>query len=110
MGEYGVLETKVMVPEGEIKEQLFTKEGTIMPMNLMYLDVPHMFCNTKVGMDLMYTLAKVENIELFQKKSVQILIDNQYAYWYKRSRWLFGYPLVAQLVIFWYWSNIVITG
>lgn len=41
-----------------------------MPMNLMYLDVPHMFCKTNVGMDLMYTLAKVDKIELFQKKSV----------------------------------------
>lgn len=39
-------------------------------MNLMYLDVPHMFCKTNVGMDLMYTLAKVDKIELFQKKSV----------------------------------------
>ena len=61
-------------------------------------------------MDLMYTLAQADNIELFQKKSVQILIDHQYSHWQKRSNWMFGFPLIAQLVIFWFWSNIVIVG
>lgn len=72
MGEYGIMETSIWAPEKQTKAKMFDKSGTIAPMNLMYLDVPHMYNKTKVGMDLMYTLAKVEeaNIALFQNKSV----------------------------------------
>jgi len=40
MGEYGRILTDIWVPESEIKEKMFEKNGPKYPMKLNYLDIP----------------------------------------------------------------------
>ena len=79
-----------------------------MPMNLQYYDAPDIYRHTPVGMDFIWALHKTDNLELFALKSVQILIDNHWSYWRRLNTLLFGLPILANLLIFWYWSNIVL--
>lgn len=39
-----------------------------------------------------------------------MLIDYQYNYWNNQQYWAIGLPMICQLIIFWYWSNIVIAN
>jgi len=38
-GEYGIIEASVWAEEKYIKHELFSKDGTLQPMELQFLDV-----------------------------------------------------------------------
>ena len=77
-------------------------------MELMYLDIPVMHTHTPEGMDLVDALAFSKDTSLFALKSVQILIDAQSEHWLKIDYLAFFLPEVIQLLVFWYWSNLVL--
>ena len=89
---------------------MFKDKGKLQPMDLQYLDVPNIHINTPVGKDFIYGLAECEDLELFNNGVIQILIDNHWEFWRSYSRFSYGLPLVIQLLVFWYWSNIVIVN
>ena len=77
-------------------------------MKLEYLDIPYVYCNTEAGAMFIYALKESDDLSLFARKSVQIMIDEHHQYWSSRIFWGTGFPMIIQLVAFWYWSNIVI--
>jgi len=79
-------------------------------MDLRYLDAPNIHKNTPVGMDFVKALSKCGDLELFNNGVIQILLDNHWKYWSFWSRVLVGLPLVIHLLVFWYWSNIVVVN
>ena len=109
-GTYGSITTPIWHNEGLIRNQMFSKTGKLQPMDLQYIDVPNIHKNTPVGKDFIYGLAECENLELFKNGVVQILIDNHWKYWVRYSLWSYGLPLIIQLAVFWYWSNIVLVN
>jgi len=79
-------------------------------MDLQYVDVPNIHTNTPVGMDFVKALSDCEDLELFNNGVIHILIDNHWQYWSFWSRVFVGLPLSIHLLVFWYWSNIVLVN
>jgi len=55
-GEYGYLNTSIWAPENEMKKEMFEDSGPLQPMNLVYVDVPHLYYNTPIGFDFIEAL------------------------------------------------------
>lgn len=108
MHEYGIIKTEIWTQESNIKDELFDNDKTLMPQKLSYVDIPHLYRRTPEGYKFLKALEKFEDISLFGRKSVQILIDFQYEYWNRHQYYSIGVPMTIQLGVFWYWSNIVI--
>ena len=108
MDDYGLLFTKIWVPESEIKEQLFDKKKALTPMNLQYLDLPYITRPTQAGFDFIYALAECETLDIFNLKSIQIVIDCHARYWDRINYLFVGLPMMVNLLLFWYWSNVVL--
>ena len=108
MGEYGLMFTKIWVPESEIKEEMFDKKKALTPMNLQYLDMPHITRPTREGFDFIYALAECETLEIFDLKSIQIVIDCHARYWDRINYLFVGFPMMINLLLFWYSSNIIL--
>ena len=79
-------------------------------MTLKYLDMPFIYRPTKQGFDFIYALTKAEDLDLFSLKSVQIVIDSHASYWYRRNHLFYGLPMVINLAVFWFWSNVVLVN
>ena len=80
-----------------------------MPMNLEYLDIPFVHKNTPIGKKLMSTLNTTKDLEIFEHSSVQILIDSHLAHWTNIYRLCVIFPATLQLLVFWLWSNVIIS-
>ena len=57
---------------------------------------------------MIYALEQCENMEFFNNSVVQMIIDNQWAYWRPRSFLFLGAPMIVQLFVFIFWSNFII--
>ena len=88
---------------------MFEKQGTFQPMNLRYLDMPFFYHHSELGFEFVNALEECENLDLFKLPSVQIMIDSQMDYWYNVIGFGLALPLILQLIIFWYYSNVVIS-
>ena len=108
MEDYGLMYTNIWVPESDIREKLFDPKQALSPMNLQYLDLPYIFGPTRKGFDFIYALSQCENMDIFTLKSVQIVIDCHARYWDKLNYLCVGLPMLINLLVFWYWSNIVL--
>ena len=108
MGEYGMVRAKIWDSENKMKEALFDETKSLQPMVMQYMDVPQLHYNTLEGMDFIDALSKSNDLELFALKSVQVLIDAQHSYWFKIDFYAFFLVELFQLIIFWFWSNIVL--
>lgn len=108
MGVYGLLKTKVWVKEDEIKDEMFEKQGAMLPMLLLYIDIPYLYYNSHVGMKFIEALGECNDYSVFSLCSIQIIIDSHNRYWRKINLIAIGLPLTVQLVTFWYWSNILL--
>ena len=108
MEEYGLMYTNIWVPESDIREKLFDPKQALSPMNLQYLDLPYIFAPTYKGFDFIYALSKCNNMDIFTLKSVQIVIDCHARYWDRLNYLCVGLPMLINLLVFWYWSNIVL--
>ena len=64
-------------------------------MNLQYLDLPFIFSQTEPGFDFIYALNDMGqvDIEIFDLKCVQVLIDGHLAYWEHYNFYWIGLPL-----------------
>ena len=110
MGEYARMFTSIWAPETLIRDKLFNAKKSLQPMQLEYLDMPHVFKPNKAGFEFIYGLNKCEELEIFNLKSVQIIIDSHIAYWNKLNYLFVGLPMAFNLLNFWYWSNIVLVN
>ena len=36
------------------------------------------------------------------------MIENQFRYWQQLNLLAIGFPIVVQLAVFWYWSNVIL--
>ena len=54
-------------------------------------------------------MTECPDLEFFTLRSVQILIDNHYHYWYKINLFSIVVPAILQSVLFWFWNNFVLT-
>ena len=77
-------------------------------MQLRFIDLQDIYDSTVYGRDFIMALHKCPNNEFFGNEVVQMLIDHQWEYWWWKSLLIQGLPLTAQLIIFLYWSNIVL--
>ena len=77
-------------------------------MDLQFLDMPYIFRQTQDGFDFIYALTECKDLELFNLKSIQVLIDTHAAYWDRINHIYVGIPMTIQLILYWYWSNIVL--
>ena len=109
-GDYASINTTSWAPRSAITDELFEKEGPQVPMNLSYLDLPFAYTHTPVGFHLIQVLEECTNLDLFGLASVQVIIDNHTKYWNKINYGAVGLPIGAQLIVFWYWGNVVLTN
>ena len=86
-------------------------------MDLKYLDIPHIHTATKIGSKFIEALGHCSDaknnkngIEIFKNKSVQIIVDNHWEHWRFFNMTCVGLPMLIQLAVFWYWSNIVLVN
>lgn len=78
-------------------------------MNLKLLDLPFVFkCPSKDGFKFIEALTKVKDLDTFSLKSIQIILDAHKVYWGKINLLAIGLPMGLQLIVFWYWSNIIL--
>lgn len=70
--------------------------------------MPFIYHPTQQGFDFIYALTQSEDLDIFMLKSVQIVIDSHADYWYRINHIFYGLPMLINLVIFWYWSNVVL--
>ena len=108
MGDYALLKTEIWVPESDIRNKIFDSSQPLQPMEMNYLDIPIVYRPTQQGFDFVYALTKSKDLNLFSSKSVQIVIDSQMRYWYRINHIFYGLPMVINLIVFWYWSNVVL--
>ena len=108
MGDYALLNTEIWVPESDIRAKLFDRKQPLQPMEMNYLDMPFLHRPTKEGFDFIYALTKCSDLNLFSSKSVQVIIDSQARFWYRINHLFYGLPMVINLCVFWYWSNVVL--
>ena len=106
-GEYGYSLCPLWVEESRVTDQVFEPDSTLQPMSMTYLDIPYLYTRTEQGYKFLDSVASADT-ELFSHAAVQILVDEQLSYWLYRNFAFFGAPLVFQLAVFWYWSNIVL--
>ena len=59
-------------------------------------------------MDFIHSLCKCSDVDLFKNKSIQILLTAQQENWLWMDWVAFFMPQILQLLVFFYWSNIVI--
>lgn len=50
-------------------------------MEMQYCDIPSLFKPTEIGKDFISALALNPNIDLFNNKSIQVLINAQQKHW-----------------------------
>jgi len=50
-------------------------------MQLEFIDIQHVFKNTKLGRDFISSLQECKNIEFFSNPVVQMIIDHQWKFW-----------------------------
>ena len=93
-----------------MKNKLFESKGTLYLMSMQYLDIPNIYQHTAEGMDFMHALKVTEDIEIFGLKSIQILIEHHQKYWLRRHLLVIGLPQLIQLLLYFYWSNIVLVN
>ena len=79
-------------------------------MEMQYCDVPSLYKPTDIGKDFIVALAKNPNIELFNNKTIQVLINAQQKQWMKIDVLAFFLPRITQLFFFNVWSNIVLVN
>lgn len=108
MKKYGMIETKVWNRESDIKKKLFEDNESLKPQNLYYFDIPHIYRRTLEGYAFLKKLDEFEDKSIFNKKSIQVLIDFHYRHWNKMQNLFIGIPMSIQLLAYWYWSNFVI--
>ena len=77
-------------------------------MIMRYVDVPRLHQTNDEGRDFINALAANPNIELFDLESIQLMINAQQKHWLKLDMAFFFLPRFMQLLIFTYWSNIVL--
>ena len=105
-----MMRTPIWEPESKIVEEMFDTEGTLQPMNMHYFDVHNIYQPSPEGMDFIEALANTDadHIDLFKCKTVQIMLTAQQENWLLIDWLAFFMPQFLQLIIFWYWSNIVL--
>lgn len=64
-----------MTRDKHIEEAMFDKEGSLRPMELNLIDLPHFYSHNYIGFDFITALTKSDDIEIFGLSTVQILID-----------------------------------
>jgi len=77
-------------------------------MNLLQMDLPGLDSRTPEGLSFFAALCKSPDQTIFNLRSVQILIDHHDEYWYRISVLYNGVPVTIMLILFWYWSNVVL--
>ena len=77
MGDFAKMHTEIWAPESQIKNELFDVKKALVPMKLMYLDVPFVYSQTDKGYEFIYSLRRCQNNSIFDLKSIQMLIDHQ---------------------------------
>ena len=91
-----------------LQEKLFKSSGPKRQMKLQILDIPEIAHLSKVAQNLIMSLAINDDLDLFSSEAIQRIINIQWS----RTRGyvvaIFGVPLIANLVIFTYWSHFVL--
>ena len=70
MGNYGFLKAQVWAREKWIKESMFDSSGVLLPMYLLYIDIPYLYYNSAVGMEFIHALGQCTDYSLFNLCSV----------------------------------------
>ena len=110
MGDYGRMFTNIWISESVIRDTLFNPRKSLQPMEMEYLDMPFVYKPNKAGFEFIYALNKCDELEIFNLKSVQIIIDSHAEYWNRLNYIFVGIPMAFNLLNFWYWSNIVLVN
>lgn len=77
-------------------------------MTLRYLDIPYIIGHTEFGDNFIDALLAAEDPTIFGKRSIQVIIDEHHKIWGNYNLWLIFFPMVLQLLVFAYWSNIIV--
>ena len=70
VGTFGYLVTDVWSTESKIQKELFEEDGAMYPMNLTYIDVPHLYQHSEIGYKFIDALHKCKKLDLFALGSV----------------------------------------
>jgi hypothetical protein len=79
-------------------------------MTLQYFDIPRIYDQTDQGDKFIQVLADTDNVDIFQHKAVQVIVNHQWEYWRVANKWLMLIPYLIQLFLFWLWSNFLLTN
>ena len=63
-------------------------------MQLGYLDMPNIYRPSDEGFDFIQALDKCLDIGIFRNQTVQIIVDNHWAYWSKKYFFFVGLPMI----------------
>ena len=84
--------------------------GSFRPMDYIYLDLPMIHQHTAEGMRFLEALKENKNMDLFNRPSVQVIIDKQWQRWTFFNKYFRAIPIVLQLIAFWIWSNVLLVN
>lgn len=82
-GVYGSMKVPIWTSLSVIQEKMFDPEGSLRPMYLSYIDLPHFYDHNEFGYDFINALHESKDIDIFSLESVQILVDSQMDHWYR---------------------------
>ena len=105
---YNAIPMQVWDDKGIMEERLFKKQGVQKRMLMRYLDVPLLHLPSEDGFAFINALSDIksgENLEIYSKRSIQILINSHW----ERQQWklhaLLFAPFLVMLTVYCIWSN-----
>ena len=107
-GAYGTTTASIFGSVNDLKGGIFTNSGAKQPTRFETIDLPELFQQGNRGRAFIEALTECKDHEFFTQKSVQVLVDHHYHFWYKINLLSVGLPAFLQLILFWSWSNIIL--
>ena len=70
--------------------------------------MPELHTQVYRGREFIEALTECKDLDFFTLKTVQIIIDHHYAFWYKFNIVSQVVPAVLNVIVFWAWNNLIL--
>jgi len=105
---YGVMAASIWGRTKPIKDYLFKKDKPKQPTSIETIDLPELHDQLPRGYAFIEALYACPDLEFFTLKSVQILIDHHYEFWYQVNLQSVILPAFVNNMLFQVWNNFVL--
>jgi hypothetical protein len=107
--EYGAVGSTPWTPESSLVSQLYEVSGWNCRYTNSFFDLPWLHDFTLDGRDFLEACQDHDDIKFFSHKSIQLLVNHHWEQWQRAVFGLKLIPFTMLLVVFMFWSNLILT-